>query len=180
MKWGSLIIAIVLVCAIILTANLAASDDFPFADWLSEDKSFDELTEDFDVIIMKHCFPSSNILEDVGNPDPSSERRSLENVQFVRGTVADGFHTTHHCDCGFVNEHRAPERDGHSLDHYPDLFKTILMLPEVKNIKVAWYWSEETPKETEEKITISEFLRKNEAAELSSLVKYKIIKESYF
>jgi len=109
-----------------------------------------------------------------------NERRPLEKVQFVRGTVADGFHTALHCDCGFVNEHNAPEWDRHSLDHYPDLFKTILMQPGVKNIKVAWYWSEEKPKEIEEKLTISEFLRKNEARDLSSLVKYKIIKEKYF
>ncbi|MCP4607482.1 MAG: hypothetical protein GY845_02025 [Planctomycetes bacterium] len=81
--WGPLVIAVVLGCAVYLTATLLLSDDLPFANWFSEDKSFEELVEEYDVIIMKHCYPASNILEDIGSPDPSSARRSIENYQAV-------------------------------------------------------------------------------------------------
>ncbi len=85
-KWigrGSLIVAVVLGCAVFLTTNLLTSDDFPFADWLSEDKSLEDLAGKYDVVIMKHCYPASNILEDTGSPDPSSERKSIENYKTV-------------------------------------------------------------------------------------------------
>jgi hypothetical protein len=52
---------------------------------------FDELVSEYDVIIMKHCFPASDILEDIGKPEPSSPRQSLENYQAVYRLLRDGF-----------------------------------------------------------------------------------------
>lgn len=37
----------------------------------------------YDVVIMKHCYPASDIVEDTGKPDPSSERKSLENYKAI-------------------------------------------------------------------------------------------------
>ncbi len=45
----------------------------PFADILAEN----------DVIIMKHCFPASDVLPDTGKADPSSTRQSIENYLAV-------------------------------------------------------------------------------------------------
>ncbi|MCP4607481.1 MAG: hypothetical protein GY845_02020 [Planctomycetes bacterium] len=49
----------------------------------SEDIPFKDLVAKNDVIIMKHCYPSSDVLEDIGSPDPSSERKSIENYKTV-------------------------------------------------------------------------------------------------
>ena len=37
------------------------------------------LTHNYNVIIFKHCFPGAGIEEDLGTPDVSSDRKSLEN-----------------------------------------------------------------------------------------------------
>lgn len=55
------------------SARADASPEKPFADILSEN----------DVIIIKHCFPASDVLPDEGKPDPSSPRQSIENYQAV-------------------------------------------------------------------------------------------------
>jgi hypothetical protein len=39
------------------------------------------LTEIYDVIIFKHCYPVSKILEDTGNPNIDSEEKRLENFK---------------------------------------------------------------------------------------------------
>lgn len=39
------------------------------------------LTREYDVIIYKHCYPVSNIMEDTGNPDINSEERRIENYK---------------------------------------------------------------------------------------------------
>lgn len=47
------------------------------------DMHFSDLVAEYDVIIMKHCFPASDILEDTGMAEPSSMRQSLENYKTV-------------------------------------------------------------------------------------------------
>jgi hypothetical protein len=39
------------------------------------------LTQTYDVIIFKHCYPVSDVLENTGSPDISSSRKSMENYQ---------------------------------------------------------------------------------------------------
>ncbi len=41
----------------------------------------DNLAEEFDVVIFKHCFPGAGILADTGTPDVGSSRKSLENYK---------------------------------------------------------------------------------------------------
>ena len=57
---------------------------------LKERKLF-SLINRYDVIIMKHCFPASDILEDIARPDPSSQRKSLENYQAVYRLLRNKF-----------------------------------------------------------------------------------------
>ncbi|MFH1188670.1 MAG: hypothetical protein V1652_02365 [bacterium] len=49
----------------------------------------DTLTAEYDVIIFKHCFPGSVILEDSGNPSISSSRKSLENYKLQYRALRD-------------------------------------------------------------------------------------------
>lgn len=51
--------------------------DQPF----SEEPTLDMLTKENELIIWKHCFPVSHILEDTGTPDVGSEVKSLENYR---------------------------------------------------------------------------------------------------
>jgi len=44
-----------------------------------EEPTLEILTKQYDLIVLKHCFPGSNILKDTGKPDINSERKSLEN-----------------------------------------------------------------------------------------------------
>lgn len=46
-----------------------------------EQDTLDTLTANYDVIVFKHCFPVSDIEEDIGSPDVSSSRKSLENYR---------------------------------------------------------------------------------------------------
>ncbi len=46
-----------------------------------EEPTLEILTKQYDVIIFKHCFPGSNIMDDTGKPDINSERKSLENYR---------------------------------------------------------------------------------------------------
>lgn len=46
-----------------------------------DEPTLEMLTADYDVIIFKHCFPVSNILEDTGNPDPASPEKRMENYR---------------------------------------------------------------------------------------------------
>lgn len=39
------------------------------------------LTKRYDVIIWKHCFPTSKLMEDTGNPDINSEEKRMENYK---------------------------------------------------------------------------------------------------
>lgn len=49
----------------------------PFQD----EPTLEILTKDYDVVIFKHCFPLSNILEDTGNPDTLSSDKRKENYK---------------------------------------------------------------------------------------------------
>jgi hypothetical protein len=108
------------------------------------------------------------------------DKKSLEEVQFVKGSVVDGYCTALHCDCDFVHGPRKDEGVGSRLLHYPKLFQMIMGQPGVRNLKVRWYWQDDEPKEREEKITIAEFLTRNDASELSSEIEYRILRESYY
>jgi len=44
-----------------------------------EEPTLEILTRQYDVIIFKHCYPVSNILEDTGSPDINSEDKRIEN-----------------------------------------------------------------------------------------------------
>ena len=57
----------------------------------SKDIPFANLVADHDVVIMKHCFPASDVLEDSGNPDPASEIKSIENYKAVYRLLSTKF-----------------------------------------------------------------------------------------
>jgi len=52
---------------------------------------FLKLVQDYDVVIMKHCYPASDVLEDTGRPDPSSPRQRLENYKAIYRLLRDKF-----------------------------------------------------------------------------------------
>ncbi len=51
----------------------------------------DDLAANYDVVIFKHCYPGADILEDTGNPDISSDRKSLENYRLQYRALRDAF-----------------------------------------------------------------------------------------
>lgn len=46
-----------------------------------EEPTLEMLTPEYDVIVFKHCYPVSNVLEDTGSPDITSEVKSIENYK---------------------------------------------------------------------------------------------------
>lgn len=46
-----------------------------------QEPTLEILTQQYDVIVFKHCFPVSNILADTGNPDISSSAKRIENYK---------------------------------------------------------------------------------------------------
>jgi len=46
-----------------------------------EEPTLEILTQKYDVIVFKHCFPVSDILPDTGNPDIGSQERRVENYK---------------------------------------------------------------------------------------------------
>lgn len=58
---------------------------------VKQEPQFADLVTDHDVIIMKHCFPASDVLEDTGKADPSSPRQSLENYKAIYRLLRDKF-----------------------------------------------------------------------------------------
>jgi hypothetical protein len=58
---------------------------------MKQEPSFVELVANYNVVIMKHCFPSSDVLEDMGKADPTSPRRSLENYKAIYRLLRDKF-----------------------------------------------------------------------------------------
>lgn len=47
------------------------------------------LTQDYDVVIYKHCFPGAGVLADTGSPSISSSRKSLENYKLQYRALRD-------------------------------------------------------------------------------------------
>jgi len=56
-----------------------------------QEMRFSDLVADYDIVIMKHCYPASDVLEDVGRPDSSSPRQSLENYKAIYRLLRDKF-----------------------------------------------------------------------------------------
>ena len=50
------------------------------------------LTKDYNVIVFKHCFPVSQVLEDTGSPDIASEVKSIENYKLQYAALKDKLH----------------------------------------------------------------------------------------
>jgi hypothetical protein len=50
------------------------------------------LTKEYDIIIFKHCYPVSNIKEDIGKPDPDSEERRIENYKLQYDALKKKMH----------------------------------------------------------------------------------------
>jgi hypothetical protein len=58
-----------------------------------EEPTLEMLTSRFDVIIFKHCFPVSRILEDTGTPDINSEEKRLENYKLQYNALKEKMHS---------------------------------------------------------------------------------------
>lgn len=41
----------------------------------------ENISNNYDIVIFKHCYPGADILADIGNPDVSSARKSIENYK---------------------------------------------------------------------------------------------------
>jgi len=57
-----------------------------------EEPTLEILTKEYGVIIWKHCFPVSAILEDTGNPDIDSEEKRLENYKLQYDALKKKMH----------------------------------------------------------------------------------------
>lgn len=64
------------------------SGDNPFMN----EPTLELLTKEYDVIIFKHCYPVSNILEDTGNPDINSKERRIENYKLQYNALKKKMH----------------------------------------------------------------------------------------
>ncbi len=51
--------------------------------------SLDELTSKYDVIVLKHCYPVSDIQKDTGFPQIDSDRKSIENYKLQYRALRD-------------------------------------------------------------------------------------------
>ncbi|MDJ0764069.1 MAG: hypothetical protein QNJ97_13895 [Myxococcota bacterium] len=54
-----------------------------------EEPTLEMLAEEYDVIIWKHCFPVSKVLDNTQSPDISSERKSRENYELQYAALKD-------------------------------------------------------------------------------------------
>lgn len=57
-----------------------------------EEQTLEILTKEFDVIIFKHCFPVSKIVEDTDSPDIDSPRKSIENYRMQYEALKSKMH----------------------------------------------------------------------------------------
>jgi len=57
-----------------------------------EEPTLEILTKNYDVIIFKHCYPVSNILEDTGDTDINSEKKSLANYKLQYAALKEKMH----------------------------------------------------------------------------------------
>ncbi len=54
-----------------------------------EESTLEMLTGTFDMIVFKHCFPVSDVLEDTGSPDVASIEKRLENYKLQYNALRD-------------------------------------------------------------------------------------------
>jgi hypothetical protein len=57
-----------------------------------EETTLEMLTPEYDVIIFKHCFPVSRILEDTGTPNIDSDEKRLENYKVQYNALKSKMH----------------------------------------------------------------------------------------
>jgi hypothetical protein len=65
-----------------------------------EEPTLEMLTKKYDVIVFKHCYPVSKILEDTGIPDIDSDIRRLENYKLQYTALKSKMHDFP--DCKFI------------------------------------------------------------------------------
>ena len=58
---------------------------------VKQEGQFSDLVAEYDVVILKHCYPASDVLEDTGRPNPSSPGQSLENYKAIYRLLRDKF-----------------------------------------------------------------------------------------
>jgi len=57
-----------------------------------EEPTLEMLTNDYNVIVFKHCFPVSDILEDDGDPDINSAKKTLANYKLQYNALKEKLH----------------------------------------------------------------------------------------
>jgi hypothetical protein len=57
-----------------------------------EEPTLEMLTKEYDIIIFKHCFPGSRILEDTGSPNIDSDEKRLENYKLQYNALKQKMH----------------------------------------------------------------------------------------
>lgn len=65
-----------------------------YNEWLKDDTAhnrFNNLIQNYDVIIMKHCYPASDVNPDLSSPNPGSSYQSLENYKAFYRLLRDEF-----------------------------------------------------------------------------------------
>jgi hypothetical protein len=62
--------------------------EMPFMD----EPTLEILTKEYEIIIFKHCFPASNILNDTGFPNIDSEEKRLENYKLQYNALKNKMH----------------------------------------------------------------------------------------
>ncbi|MDT8402405.1 MAG: hypothetical protein RQ743_11975 [Bacteroidales bacterium] len=58
-----------------------------------DEPTLDILTEKYDIIIFKHCYPVSKIMEDSGNPDIDSAEKRIENYKLQYDALKKKMHS---------------------------------------------------------------------------------------
>jgi hypothetical protein len=58
----------------------------------TEEPTLEILTKEYNLIMFKHCFPMSNILEDDGNPDINSDKKTLANYKLQYNALKNKLH----------------------------------------------------------------------------------------
>jgi len=57
-----------------------------------EEPTLEMLTKEYEVIVFKHCFPASRILEDTGTPDINSDEKRIENYKLQYNALKQKMH----------------------------------------------------------------------------------------
>ena len=81
--WVAVVLAMVFACVVASAGCWRSSGE--------EDASLSDLVAKYDVIVMKHCYPASDVVEDEGKPNPLSSRQSLENYKAIYAALRAEF-----------------------------------------------------------------------------------------